>query len=93
MHVIDVEAGGIVDASCPVATPRRSGIPRCASSCAVTEPTFPNPCTATVVPFTFMPRCASASLVTNMQPRPVASRRPSDPPISTGFPVTTDVVV
>ncbi len=28
-----------------------------------------------------------------MQPRPVASRRPSEPPISTGFPVTTAVTV
>lgn len=28
-----------------------------------------------------------------MQPRPVASRRPSEPPISTGLPVTTDVTV
>jgi hypothetical protein len=28
-----------------------------------------------------------------MTPRPVASRRPSDPPISIGLPVTTDVEV
>src|SRR5262249_6251174 len=40
-----------------------------------------------------MPRCLSASFVTIMQPRPVASRRPSEPPISTGLPVTTAVTV
>jgi hypothetical protein len=38
-------------------------------SCDAIEPTLPNPCTATVVPRTFMPRCASASFVTIMQPR------------------------
>ncbi len=59
----------------------------------MTEPTLPNPCTATVAPFTVIPRCASACFVTNMQPRPVASRRPSEPPNSTGLPVTTAVTV
>jgi hypothetical protein len=67
--------------------------PSRASSCAATLPTLPKPCTASVVPATFMPRCRSASFVTIMQPRPVASRRPSEPPISTGLPVTTAVTV
>src|SRR2546423_4794847 len=66
--------------------------PSRASNCAATEPTLPKPWIDTVVPFTGMPRCCSASFVTIMQPRPVASRRPSEPPSSTGFPVTTAVV-
>ena len=41
-----------------------------------------------------MPRCVERLLAsTIMQPRPVASRRPSEPPISTGLPVTTAVTV
>ena len=40
-----------------------------------------------------MPTALSASRVENMQPRPVASRRPSEPPIATGLPVTTAVTV
>jgi D-lactate dehydrogenase len=39
------------------------------------------------------PDIVSACKATIMQPRPVASRRPSEPPISTGFPVTTAVLV
>ena len=35
----------------------------------------------------------SARVVTIMQPRPVASGRPFDPPSAIGFPVTTAVVV
>ncbi len=62
-------------------------------SCAVIEPTLPNPCTATRVPLIGMPSFLSASRVTSMQPRPVASRRPREPPISTGLPVTTAVTV
>src|SRR5207244_12117963 len=50
-------------------------------------------CTATRAPLRLIPSLASVSRVTIMQPRPVASRRPSDPPISTGLPVTTDVTV
>jgi hypothetical protein len=61
--------------------------------CAATEPTLPNPWTPTVVPAIGRPRCLSASRVMSMHPRPVASRRPSEPPISTGFPVTTAVTV
>ncbi len=57
------------------------------------EPTLPKPCTTTFVPCSFMPSFFSASRVTIMHPRPVASRRPSDPPISTGLPVTTAVTV
>ncbi len=62
-------------------------------SCAATEPTLPKPCTATRVPSTGMRSRFSASRVTSMHPRPVASRRPSEPPISTGLPVTTAVTV
>ena len=60
---------------------------------AATEPTLPNPCTATRAPLRDLPIRASASRVTIIQPRPVASRRPSEPPISTGLPVTTAVTV
>ena len=35
------------------------------------------------------PRCLADSRVTIITPRPVASRRPSDPPSSSGLPVTT----
>ncbi len=38
------------------------------------------------------PRWRAASRVVIITPRPVASRRPSDPPISIGLPVTTAVV-
>src|SRR2546430_2518103 len=67
--------------------------PSLAIRSAATEPTFPNPCTATRAPLRLIPSLANASRVTNMHPRPVASRRPSEPPISTGFPVTTAVTV
>ena len=67
--------------------------PSCSISCAAIEPTLPNPCTATRVPATGISSRLSASRVTSMQPRPVASRRPSEPPISTGLPVTTAVTV
>jgi hypothetical protein len=40
-----------------------------------------------------MPSCWSAFSVTIMQPRPVASGRPRDPPSAIGLPVTTPVVV
>jgi hypothetical protein len=64
-----------------------------ASSSAEIEPTLPNPCTATVVPLMSKPRCFALSRVEIMTPRPVASRRPSEPPISSGLPVTTAVDV
>ncbi len=57
------------------------------------DPTLPNPWTATLVPLTGIPSFRSASRVTSMHPRPVASRRPREPPISTGLPVTTAVTV
>ena len=60
---------------------------------AETEPTLPNPCTATVMREMSRPRCLAASRVTIITPRPVASRRPSEPPISIGLPVTTAVEV
>src|SRR5919106_1556541 len=67
--------------------------PSLAIRSADTDPTLPNPCTTTRAPLGDRPSFASASRVTNMHPRPVASRRPSDPPISTGLPVTTAVTV
>jgi hypothetical protein len=68
-------------------------MPRFSMSWAATDPTFPKPWTTTRVPSTGMRRRFSASRVTSIQPRPVASRRPSEPPISTGLPVTTAVTV
>ena len=44
-----------------------------------------------MAPFSAKPRCFADSRATIITPRPVASRRPSDPPISTGLPVTTAV--
>ncbi len=67
--------------------------PSRAISSAPMEPTLPKPCTATLEPFSEKPRCLAASRATIIAPRPVASRRPSEPPISTGLPVTTDVDV
>ena len=91
-RVIDVDAVRVVDGAGAIAD--RDDLAAFAlQQLRRDRPTLPKPCTATVVPRTFMPRCASASFVTIMQPRPVASRRPSDPPISTGFPVTTAVTV
>ena len=40
-----------------------------------------------------LPNLAMALSQTKSNPRPVAEWRPCDPPISTGFPVTTAVVV
>ena len=62
-------------------------------SWAATEPTLPKPWTTTRVPSIGIRKRLSASRVTSIQPRPVASRRPSEPPISTGLPVTTAVTV
>ena len=39
------------------------------------------------------PTCFADSRATIITPRPVASRRPADPPISSGLPVTTAVSV
>src|SRR2546429_164181 len=49
--------------------------PSLAIRSAATEPTFPNPCTATRAPLRLMPSLASASRATNMHPRP-AFRHP-----------------
>ena len=68
-------------------------IPASAISRAAVEPTLPNPCTATVAPSARIFFFASAQRVTTRQPRPVASLRPSEPPIATGLPVTTPVTV
>ena len=67
--------------------------PCCDISCAAIEPTLPKPCTATREPLRSKPRCFADSRATIITPRPVASRRPSEPPISTGLPVTTEVEV
>ena len=83
---------GIVDAA-DLSLTATTMSPSSSISCAAMEPTLPNPCTATRVPAIDMPSFLSASRVTIMQPRPVASRRPSEPPISTGLPVTTAVTV
>jgi hypothetical protein len=55
----------------------------------VTRPTFPNPWITAVAPCASIPRVSIARLARNATPRPVASRRPTDPPNSTGLPVTT----
>ncbi len=52
-------------------------------------PAFPYPWTATVAPSRSMPKCRAARRVVNWSPRAVASSRPAEPPIWTGFPVTT----
>jgi hypothetical protein len=56
---------------------------------AAALPTWPKPCTTMRAPCIERPisRHASSRQVTT--PRPVASRRPYEPPISIGFPVTT----
>ena len=56
-------------------------------------PTFPKPCTATVHWEGLRPSRFIAPMVVVMTPRPVASRRPSEPPMSSGLPVTTAVSV
>ena len=48
---------------------------------------------ATVASSIASSRCRAASRVVIITPRPVASRRPSEPPISSGLPVTTAVSV
>ena len=52
-------------------------------------PTFPKPWTATAAPSGSSPASSSARTATWATPAPVADRRPSEPPSSTGFPVTT----
>ena len=57
---------------------------------ATASPTFPKPCTATRLPANGIPRRRAASRAAIMTPRPVASLRPTEPPIEMGFPVTTE---
>ncbi len=52
------------------------------------EATLPKPWMATRWPSSFSPRASAAASSVNVTPRPVASRRPSEPPSETGFPVT-----
>ncbi len=56
---------------------------------AACTPTLPNPCTTTVASFNGMSRLRAHSLRQIAVPLPVASVRPSLPPSSMGFPVTT----
>ena len=67
--------------------------PASANSLPAVPPTLPKPCTATRAPSMLRPICAAASQAMVNTPRPVASRRPSEPPTSTGLPVTTPVAV
>jgi hypothetical protein len=60
---------------------------------AAVPPTLPKPCTATRAPSIGRPVSLAASTPTVNTPRPVASTRPSEPPRSTGLPVTTPVAV
>jgi hypothetical protein len=52
-------------------------------------PTLPNPWITTVLCAGCSPSRSAAAIITVATPRPVASARPSLPPISTGLPVTT----
>ena len=61
---------------------------RCRVS-AATEPTLPNPWTATRAPSSGIPSVFAASRAAKAQPNPVASSRPKEPPTDTSFPVTT----
>ncbi|MNV68623.1 hypothetical protein D3C71_1614890 [compost metagenome] len=67
--------------------------PTSQNSLAAVPPTLPKPCTAMRAPSIFRPVWCAASRPTVNTPRPVASRRPSEPPRSTGLPVTTPVAV
>ncbi len=67
--------------------------PASANSLAAVPPTLPKPCTATRAPSSTSPVRRAASTPTVNTPRPVASTRPSEPPSSTGLPVTTPVAV
>ncbi len=63
------------------------------NSLAATLPTLPKPCTTMRAPLISRPRLRAASTPTTNTPRPVASRRPSEPPSEIGLPVTTPVDV
>ena len=60
-----------------------------AKSRATAEPTLPKPRMATVAPRKLIFFTLQASSTTYRTPRPVASVRPSEPPMETGLPVTT----
>ena len=53
------------------------------------EPTLPKPWTATLRPSIDRSCFRNASRTQNAAPRAVASTRPTEPPTSSGFPVTT----
>ena len=56
---------------------------------ANSEPTLPKPWIAILSPSIATPRRVSVSSSEKKTPRPVASSRPSEPPIASGLPVTT----
>ena len=60
---------------------------------AALEPTLPEPWMITRVWSRFIRSLLRASSQTIINPRPVASLRPFEPPNSSGFPVTTAVTV
>src|ERR1039458_9196820 len=62
-------------------------------SWAAFEPTLPKPCTITRLLSRDRPSFLMASSHTPSTPRPVASRRPREPPMLMGFPVTHAVTV
>ena len=59
-------------------------------SLAEMEPTLPKPWTAQVDLKGFSPILSMALRAATMTPRPVASTRPLEPPMTRGFPVTTE---
>jgi len=63
--------------------------PAAAARLASWEPTLPKPWIAILSPSNASPRRSSVSSRQTRTLRPVASSRPSDPPIASGFPVTT----
>ncbi len=73
----------------PVLSPTaRTFTPRFTNSWQVTDPTLPKPCTTAVAVSGRIFSSSRAAMAVITTPRPVASRRPTIPPISTGLPVT-----
>ena len=60
---------------------------------AAHEPTLPKPWMAADTSVGFRPSFLRAARADTITPRPVASVRPSEPPITRGLPVTTAGVV
>ena len=68
--------------------PPRPWRPRLAMARAATDPTLPKPCTATRIFDKSRFRCRQAAAMVATTPLPVASRRPTMPPMTKGLPVT-----